>query len=282
MTRKAFDLQRFKYPPPDYYTLHQAFIDYSHDRFVKRGRNPVAMWVGFNTLMTEVVNPYLPAHELAASHVDDFVELYEAAGSTPATAVKYLTYVKAAIIYAHRRKRIRELPVIEIPDAEHMQRRPLTPEEFKLVMRQKMSARLRRFYRLAFFTGHRARAIEELTWDRVDLKRRVIDFNVPGRKVTNKKRCADFPIVDEFLDLLKQWKAGAKDDYVIGLGERGVCSSTFKDARYVVRTLAGITDPKVAPRHCMRSTFATELFEKGANPGSRGPPDGRQPADLEE
>lgn len=258
--RRPIRLERFQFVPPAWYTIHQCFCDYARERLIAKGKDANRAWGGFNNFM-EVVEPPQEVTKLTTGQVEDFIDLRTSQGVTAATVVRELTFVKAAINYAHRRNRIGLVPYIELPDAQHKFRRPLTEEEYRLVMKQPMSGRLYRFYRLGYYTGHRPRAMEELTWGRTDLERGFFDFNVPGRLVTNKRRNGAFPIPDEFLDTLRGWKSMAKDEYVIGTG-----GSTYHEAAYVVRVRAGIKDPTLVPRHCLRKMFATVLFERKANP----------------
>jgi hypothetical protein len=58
----------------------------------------------------------------------------------------------------------------------------------KRLFAQPMSWRLRMFWLIAFETGVRSAAIEDLTWERVDLVNRVIDFRISGRDHKNKRR----------------------------------------------------------------------------------------------
>lgn len=254
------DLNRYKFPPQPHYTVHACFCDYSRERIIGKGKNAERVWCGFNNFM-DVVRPEAPAESITSGQVEDYVDRRLAQRVVILTARRELVFVKAALHHALRRNRIEKLPQFDLPDGELKERRPLREDEFKLVMRQVMTPRLRKFYKVAYHTGHRAGAIEELTWDRVNFVKLTIDFNVPGRRTTNKKRCADFPINDDFLALLKAWKARAKDAFVIGAGP-----NTYHEADYVVRELAGLTDPSLVPRHCMRKMFATDMFEQGANP----------------
>jgi integrase len=258
--RTALNLARFKYPPQSHYTVHQAFCDYSRERLINKGKSPMHAWCGFNNFLL-VVPPEQNAETIGAGQIEDFVDARVAAGRSVTTARRELVFVKAALRNAHRRNRIKLLPYIEVPDGHGAERRPLTEDEYRPVLRQPMSGRLYRFYRVAYFTGHRARAIEELTWSRVDFDRLTMNFNVPGRAINNKRRNGAFPIPDEFLETLRGWQRLAKDGFVIGAG-----ASTYHEAAHVVRDLAGITDPAVVPRHCMRKMFATEMFKKRADP----------------
>ncbi|HUP07684.1 MAG TPA: hypothetical protein VMU47_11065 [Caldimonas sp.] len=257
--RVIADIERFKFPKQPHYTVHDCFTDYSRERLIAKGKDCQRPWIGFNRFM-EIVEPWSDVQKINEDQIERHIEKRLQEKVTPLTIRRELSFVKAAINYAHRRHRIGLAPYIELPDGVCKYRRPLTEEEFKLVIRQPMSERLRRFYWVAYFTGHRAGAIEELTWARTSLERRVIDFNVPGRRITNKRRADDFPISDDFLRRLEAWKARAADEFVIGAGP-----DTFREAQYVVRELAGLTDPSIVPRHCMRKKFASDLIAAGTS-----------------
>lgn len=258
---RVIDLERFKFPPQPWYTVHDCFTDYSRERLIAKGKDCLRAWIGFNWF-TEIVHPSQDATKITTGQVEDFIDMRMQRAGSLLTPRRELSFVKAAVHNAHRRNRIKEVPYIELPEGVGKWRRPLSEEEFKLVMSKPMTKRLRRFYWVAYFTGHRTEAIHELTWDRVYLDRRFINFNVPGRIVTNKRRCADFPITDEFMARLIAWKASAApgDNVVISDGP-----DTYREADHVVRELCGLTDPSLVPRHCMRKLFATELFDRGVD-----------------
>jgi len=255
--RTPIDLARFQFQPPPWYTVHDCCCDYSRERLIGKGKDCRHAWNSFNNFM-RYVDPKQDVTTLATGQIEDYGDARVAEGVTLVTVRRELTFVAAAIHNAHRRNRIKVVPYIELPDAQSAGRIPLTEAQFREVMTKPMSKRLRRFYWTAYFTGHRAQAIEQLEWSRVLWDKDIIDFNVPGRAVTNKRRCADFPIVPEFRRSLEQWHAAREDEFVIGAGP-----STYNEAAYVVRELCGFTDPRLVPRHCMRSMFATEMFERG-------------------
>lgn len=259
--RRVVDLSKFHYEQPDHYTVRDCFIDYTHHRLIKRGKDPLRAWSGFMLFM-DIVPPKQDVTKITEGQVEDYVDLRMTTCGSLLTPKRELTFVKAAILNAHRRNHIQVVPYFEIPSAEPKYRRPLTEPEFRLVMSKPMSERLRRFYWLAYYVGHRSQAMEQFQWPGVNFETGLMNFNVPGRLVTNKKRCSAFPIPDEFLPRLLSWKERAKNNYVIGLGPKGVCSSTYSEAAYVVRELAGLTDPTLVPRHCMRKMFATELADR--------------------
>lgn len=244
-------------PWPVYQTVERTFSEYLRERLQRRGKDIMRAGISFNYFLRLGADPLQDVTTISIAQVEDYVGARVKQGRSILTPRKDLAFVSAAIHWAHRRHRIKEVPYIELPAGQHKHRRPLRPDEYALVMKQPMSARLRRFYRIARWTGARAEAIEELTWDRVDFVARIINFAVPGAIYTNKRRVENFPIPDEALPILAQWKLNAKDEFVIGAG-----STTYVEAAKVVRELAGLTDPSLVPRHCMRKMFTTELVEK--------------------
>lgn len=175
------------------------------------------------------------------------------------TVRREFAFVSAAMNHELREERIAVVPKIEMPPQGDPRRRFLTEEEVVRVMRQPMSYRIRMFFRLAFATAARARAIEELDWSRVDFDNGLIDYNVPGARRTKKRR-AVVPISDELRRYLESaWNRpgrDANDPLVIG---RGCC--TYQQCKDVMRS-AGIDEEGVA-RHVARKTFASQALQSG-------------------
>lgn len=243
------------------YTLLRCGIDYINGHLRRKGKS-VAFAGSMVCRMTDFWGPDRNVETLRNADFEEYFDARIDGGVTPGTAYKDLTHITAAIRFAHKRERIAKLPVWDRPSIIHAKRRPLTEDEFRLVIAQPMSERLLRFYWCAYYTGSRSRAIEEWTWDRCDLDRDIAHFNVPGTRVTNKRRVDGFPICPEFKALLVEWKREAKDSHVIGLGKSGRCTSVYHAAHHVVRVKCGLTDSTLVPRHCMRSMFVTELVDR--------------------
>jgi integrase len=67
-------------------------------------------------------------------------------------------------------------------------------------------SRVARYVCLALAAAQRSQANLELTWDRVDFVRGLIDFNVPGRPITSKRRTV-VPIADRLRPVLERaWR----------------------------------------------------------------------------
>jgi hypothetical protein len=55
-----------------------------------------------------------------------------------------------------------------------------------------------------------------------------------------------------------------RDEYVIGLGPRGICSTTYHECKAALRAV-GINEEGLC-RHTVRKTFVTERIKAGLNP----------------
>ncbi len=154
------------------------------------------------------------------------------------------------------------------PGAGQPRRRFLTIEEWNHVIAgvdPVKEARLWKYFQLAIHTGARARAIEELTRARVDLVNRMIDYNVPGRRITNKRR-AVLPINDELFPMIEKWCEGlAPNDPIIGYGPSGKLTSTHHLAKRAMKR-AGIDEFGVC-RHWCRKSFASWRLQAGHSVG---------------
>ena len=96
---------------------------------------------------------------------------------------------------------------------------------------------VRLFIILALTTGARMSAILELTWSQIDMKRRVIDFNVPSQEQTNKRR-AQVPINDRARAALEEAVRGALTDHVIEWNGQGL--SNIKKAIRMAAKRSGV------------------------------------------
>jgi integrase len=182
-------------------------------------------------------------------------------GVTDATVRRELTFMSAVLNHEHKYERLPNATKIPMPPAGPPRRRFLTIEEKERVLRQPMPTRIRLFFRLAFATAARAKAIEELTWDRVDFVNGMIDYNVPGARVTNKRR-AVLPMSTQLQRVLEGSRErlgrDPSDPFVIGRG-----ASTYQACKKVMRA-AGIDERGVA-RHVCRKTFASHAIQRGVS-----------------
>jgi hypothetical protein len=169
---------------------------YLFEKLARRGSNvsrPRAAFVRINNHFGADVDP----RTLKISDWQGYEDRRYSEGVTSPTVVKELTFHQAAMRHALKRERIDKVPHIEMPSRDVVnERRAATEDEYRLLMRDgRMSYRVRMFFHIAYCTGHRAQAIEQLcSGIRIDWANRVIDFNEPGRGDPTKKRNGAFPI----------------------------------------------------------------------------------------
>lgn len=132
----------------------------------------------------------------------------------PDTARKEIQTLVAALNVAVKKRWIASFPEIELPEESEPREHFLSKEEFGRLVGATKSAHIRLYMLIAGASGARKKSILELKWDRVDFETRVIDFRVPGRRKTKKKRVA-VPIGRGLSAELQIAKDFAETDYVI-------------------------------------------------------------------
>jgi integrase len=241
------------------------------------------------TLVTDVLNDYLKERgpkvaapgriAYAVLALTDFFEGNTVADVTPQTCGRYvekrgrsngtvrreLGVLRSAINYAHRCGRITRPVAVELPERPEPRDRWLTRDEAARLIRAARTPQARLymplFILIGLYTGRRKEAILSLRWPQVDLNTKLIDFEIAGRKRTNKKR-GKVPIPARLLPHLRRArKRGADLGYVLHInGERigdikkgfagacerakieGVCPHTLKHTAITWSMQAG-TDP---------------------------------------
>lgn len=146
-------------------------------------------------------------------------------------------------------------PKLWLPPASKPRERFLTKEEARQLLDDIEAPHVRLFVILALATGARMSAILDLTWDRVDLKRRTADFRPAGRHQTNKRRVV-VPLNDRATEALLEAREGALTDNVIEYAGQPVKS--VKKAIGAAGRRSGIP---VSP-HVFRHTAAVWMAEQ--------------------
>lgn len=178
-------------------------------------------------------------------------------GAGPGTARTELEALRAALRWAHKKGAIGTVPPVVLPQRPPARERWLTREEADRLLAACNDHHLRVFVHLALRTAARAGAILALTWDRVDLEGRRINYEEPGRGRTRKGR-ARVPINDTLLAVLREARAARTGEHVIEWGG-GRVRSVKRAFRSAVRK-AGLE--KVTP-HVLRHTAATWMAQAG-------------------
>lgn len=186
---------------------------------------------------------------------------------SPASVRVELGYLKAAIKYAHKTGFLDKdiNVVISMPKVGQRRLQFLNEEEENLLyaracglsIGEKRLTKLTKFIAIGLDTGARREAILGLTWDRVDFDKLTIDFRVPGRALTKKRR-AVHPINSRLLPLLKRaYKERKREDKNLVVGGIDI-------SRRWREFIATTPHPWMTPHH-MRHTYATLMLTAGVD-----------------
>lgn len=160
-----------------------------------------------------------------------------------------------------------DVPHIALPAESAPRDRWLATAEIKALFDVEMTPRLRMFLWLALETAARKRAILDLTWDRVDLETGMIQYAVPGKKVTKKRR-PSVPISATLRRVLEAVPAAGRVGPVVPPGgdvwpqiqsavrRAGLSPAVSRDTGQAVKATG------VSP-HTFRHTAATHMARRG-------------------
>lgn len=189
----------------------------------------------------------------------------EKLGRSVGTARRELGVLRAATNHAHKNGRITHPVAVELPDRPERRDRWLTRKKAALLISAARTAQARLymplFILIALYTGRRKEAILSLRWPQVDLQARTINFEVRGRRRTNKRR-GIVPIPPRLLPhIVRAKRRGTEMGYVLHLN--GARIGDIKKGFASACKRAGLRD--VTP-HTLRHTCATWLMQKGTDP----------------
>jgi integrase len=149
----------------------------------------------------------------------------EKRGRSTGTARRELGVLRAAINYAHKHGRITRPVAVELPERSEPRDRWLSRVEAGRIIRMVRTPQARTylplFILIGLYTGRRKEAILSLRWPQVDFEARTINFDVVGRRRTNKRRGV-VPIPPRLLPHLRRARRrGSELGYVLHInGER--------------------------------------------------------------
>jgi len=206
----------------------------------------------------------LPVSAISPKTVSEYGRARRAEGAGDATIRKELSELGTALNHLVKTRRLKpdEISAISLPQKSPPRDRILSAQEIHELLataagrrKNKRLSRIERYVWILLQTGCRPTPPLELTWDRVDFERKLIDFNVPGRKRTKKKR----PIVrisERLCHFLEAARREREGKYV--LDHPGAIKKSF--SRLVID--AGLKD--VTP-YTLRHTWASHALMNGAD-----------------
>jgi integrase len=174
------------------------------------------------------------------------------AGRGDGTIRKELGTLRAGLRWADPATRA----VIELPSAPPPKDRYLTRAEFARLREAAEAFHIELFIVLALSTAGRKEALLELTWDRVDFDRGLIQLGIGEGK---RKGRATVPMTDTLRAALKEAQKAALTDYVIEWGGENV-----KSIRTGFNAACQRAKLKSVSPHVLRHTAAVWMAEAGA------------------
>lgn len=180
-----------------------------------------------------------------------------AAGIKDGTIHTELGHLRMVLLWARKHRLISEAPSIERPSKPEPKDAYLTRDEARRLLETTKTPHVRLAIMLMIGTGARNEAALQLTWDRVDMDRRMIQLRNPFDQAQRKGR-ATVPMNDKLHEALQEAKSGALTPFVIEWAGRPVKSIK----RGLKASGEAIGRPDLSP-HMLRHSAAVWLAEDG-------------------
>ncbi|WP_370316010.1 tyrosine-type recombinase/integrase [Sagittula sp.] len=173
-------------------------------------------------------------------------------GLSNATINQRFNRLRAALRMAMKDGDLKAAPMVPMleendPRADYLERKQVAA----LLRAARKRPHVAMFVRLAVYTGARASAILQLTWDRVDLKTGAVDFRLPGNRHSRKRRAVT-AVPTRLLASLRRYRKRAATDHVIEYE-----GSPIKSIKRAFRETAKEAKLSWVTPHILKHTAAT-------------------------
>jgi integrase len=186
-----------------------------------------------------------------------YTEHRRKAGKKDGSIHTELGHLRSVLVWAEKGRLIDRAPHIERPPKPDPKDGYLTRPEVTRLVEAANVPHVKLAIRLMIATGARNAAALQLTWDRVDFEKRMIQLRNPFDKARRKGR-ATVPINDTLLAVLSEARKGAMTPYVVEWAGGPVLS-----VKKGIKTAgAAIGRPDASP-HMLRHSAAVWLAEDG-------------------
>jgi integrase len=179
-----------------------------------------------------------------------------AAGLKDGTIWSHLGHLRTALNRAAKEGKIARAPHIERPSQPAPKERYLTAKEVDRLLSARCEPHVKMAVRLMLSTAARVSAVLQLTWDRVDMERGLVNLRSPD--ATTRKGRAVVPVNDTLRAALVVAREAALSDHVVEYagGPVGSIKKGFASLARNAR-LKGVTP------HVLRHTAAVHMAEAG-------------------
>ncbi|WP_394355397.1 tyrosine-type recombinase/integrase [Halocynthiibacter styelae] len=165
---------------------------------------------------------HFAADQITKADCLHYIESRRTAGRKDATIRTELGCLRASLLWAAKNNLISKAPVIELPPVPAPRDRYLSRNEVSDLLNAANDPHIRLAILLMITTAGRIGAILELTWDRVDLDRRIL--KLATNDIGPRKGRATVPINNTLFAALSVARKGALSNYVVEWGGRKVGS----------------------------------------------------------
>lgn len=250
--REARDLILRITAPPAGMTVAQVWVAYQAEMGDRRQAGKMAE-AGRNVLPAM---GHLAAVQITKADCTGYIAARRNLGRKDATIRTELSCLRTALKWAAKARLIRQAPDVPLPPTPAPRERYLTRDEVEALLGAAIDPHIRLAMLLMLTTGGRIGAILELTWDRVDLTRRLI--RLATNDIGPRKGRATVPINATLMAALQSAHAAAISDHVVEWGGRPVLSIKRGFSAAVKRSGIDHCTP-----HDLRRTAGRMMAESG-------------------
>jgi len=198
------------------------------------------------------------AHTLTIADSRAYLAMRRREGVKDSTIRAELLSLRNVLHWAEKHKLISKAPYIELPKASPPRERYLTQEEVQKLLNHARTVHLKLAIVLMLATAARIKALLELTWDRVDFERNLINLQPFRDDQAGRKGRAIVPINKTLQQALREAYHFANTDHVLEWHGRPL--TTLSGGLRETARRAGIKG--VSP-HVFRHTAAVWMAEAG-------------------
>jgi integrase len=232
----------------DVSTLMQIYVDERSLYAVDRGQTARSKMKAVCRLLG-----HLHMKDIGQNEVDLFAAMRAAEAKSPHTVRSETALLYTALRYAADLSWRPPVASLKMPKVRSRPKRVLTPDEAHCLLRAADGIDCFRFIAIGLATGARMSAILELSWDRVRVEERIIDFRAPSFRADRKKHRAVVAVTDELLSIM-----GARQ----GLSGPVINASNQTMARHIRIAAKKAGLGKDVTAHTLRRTAATTIVKE--------------------